>query len=561
MSLLVLLSLVALPRSITNTEAVHGLARLGDDVVACTEGGVDVFSADGAWRRTLHVEDGLPSHGCRALREAFGAVFAATDQGLVELVAGRGGIGVVGLSAARWHAVPEAASRSELLARIAWLEASLPSGSTGSTGSTWTAFSAHYAGTADGQVRRLGTTEVHTAPGAVLYLEEYGEALRIGTSEGLFVLRGERFVELPSPPAPLSFSGDLVLSRDGRAFRWGDTLAPTGEVGPAEPTAWLERDGARWVGTRSDGVHLVTGGVTRGVTRGGARVAPRRVTPTGQLCGNHVTAIARAGSRTVVGTFDRGVCWEERGRWVRARVPALPSDQVLGLAVDGERLYVATTHGLGFFDGRRWIQVAFGGRNPLGLARLSVLATQVTADGVWVMDGRGASRAARGKTLRLEARTTPPERWAEHPTVATLAGAFLWYASEDRGLLRFDGERWARFHDGKDLTDNWVTAIDGDANGRLVAGTCQRGFNYFDGTGWVRVPDISTGLPSAMVTAVALTATGAFIGTLGGLARYDAAGGSLTQVPGLADARVAALLVDGERLYVGTEGGLSVAAP
>ena len=535
---LALLALTALPRSITNTEAVHGLALLGDQVVACTEGGVDVFSTSGAWRRTLHVEDGLPSHGCRALRRVEGTVFAATDQGVVELSVTRGAIAVSPISPARWQALPEADTRAAMVERVARLEGAL------SEEATWTAFSPHFAGTADGRVLRLGAAAIHTAPGSVLRLEEQGGELRIGTSEGLYVLRGERFIELEAPPAPLAYSSDLVLSRDGRVFRWGQGVEPAGGAVAADPTAWLQVGPATWVGTRGDGVHRFVRG------------AGRRVTPGGQLCSNHVTAIARAGARTVVGTFDRGVCWEEGGRWVRAHAPALPSDQVLDVAADGERLYVGTTNGLGFFDGRRWVQVAFGGRNPIGLQRLSVLATSVDSEGLWVMDGRGASRVARGKTLALEARTSPPERWAEHPSVVTRAGTFLWYASEDRGLIRFDGMTWTRFHDGKDLTDNWITSLDADAAGRLVAGTCQNGFNYFDGTAWTRV---STGLPSPMVTAVALTATGALVGTLGGLVRYDAANGALTPVPGLADPRVASVLAVDGALYVGTEAGLSVA--
>lgn len=610
-ALLTLLTLAAAPRSVTNTEAVHALAPLGDRVIACTEGGVDVFSPAGAWQRTLHVEDGLPAHGCRAARAVERSVFLATDLGVVELTAT---LTLTPVSDVRWQALPEAPTREALLARLAELQRTLPADG------TWTAFSAHYAGTADGRIVRVGAPAVRTVPGVVLRLQERAGELRIGTSEGLFILRAfgasgvegaaagttgrpltpsgvegrpattaadrpvtpsgvegqpataaadrpvtpsevERavstgpdeaawlqgslqLIELDAPPARLGFAGDLVLSRDGRVFRWAGALEPTGAQVAPDASALLELGGATWAGTRADGVHRAT--------RGG----DRRVTPAGQLCSNHVTALARAGARTVVGTFDRGVCWEQGGRWVRAHAPALPSDQVLGVAADGERLYVATTNGLGYFDGRAWTQVAFGGRNPIGLARLTVLAVQPAPEGVWVMDGRGASLVARGKALGLLSRTSPPEGWADHPSVVGRAGAFLWYASEDRGLLRFDGQRWTRFHDGRDLTDNWITALDGDASGRLVAGTCQTGFNYFDGQTWARVPG---GLPSAMVTAVALTKAGAWVGTLAGVVRYEAATGALTPLPGLADPRVSALLEAEGTLYVGTEGGLTIA--
>lgn len=493
------LASLALAVSVTNTEAVHALAPLGDRVVACTEGGVDVFAASGAWLRTLHVEEGLPAHGCWAARVVGDEVFFATDRGLAVLSPS---LRVERVSDVAWHAVPPGRTREEVLARVTALQRALPAGV------TWTAFSERFAGSADGRVFRVADASVVRAvPGAVLALTEEGEALHIDAGEGRFALREGRLEELGAPRGP---------------------------------AVVLERGGVRWLGTRDDGVHR----------------AGHRVTPRGQLCGNHITALARAGAKLVVGTFDRGVCWTEGGRWVRAHKPALPSDEVTGVVIDGRQLFVATTAGLAHFDGRAWTQLAFGGRNPLGLERLSVLGLQRTSEGLWVMDGRGASLvstdAKRG--LRLVSRVRTPEGWAAHPSLSRRAGSELWFASEDRGLLRFDGATWTRFHDGRELTDNWVTALAVEP-GRAVVGSCTNGFTWFDGARWARV---TTGLPSLMVTAVALTPGGAVVGTLGGIVRFDPRTGAVTALTEpVADERTSALTWSEGELLIGTEAGLT----
>ena len=61
-----------------------------------------------------------------------------------------------------------------------------------------------------------------------------------------------------------------------------------------------------------------------------------------------------------------------------------------------------------------------------------------------------------------------------------------------------------------------------------------------------------------MVTAVALTGGGAWVGTLAGAARFDSATGSVTPVGVLADPRVYAIHETKTGVWFGTEGGISV---
>jgi hypothetical protein len=544
------LSVVAaasLAATVTNTETVHDLESFSGHVIACTEGGLELFTPSGSPVLVLTVEDGLPSHFCRALELAGDRLFVATDEGLVSLDTR---FQVQPVLDVRWHALPpaEGASSEAYVERLGRLAKVLP------PGSTYTALSTRFVGTADGLVRELGTERVWPVPGPVRFLSEEAGGLKVGTSEGAFFIEagGKLSAAGAVPVGPLAYAraagGEvLILGAQGETMPWNGALP---EAAPAQaprlPVGATVLAKSTWVGTRDSGVHL--------------RSAEgwRRVTPTGQLCGNHVTALTRHRGRLVVGTFDRGVCWQrDDGRWQSFRTPALPSNQVLGVSSDGVRLYAATTYGLGVYDGKVWTQVAFGGRNPVALGRLSVLAAPRLDTGVALVDGRGASIvAAGGPALSLVERLRLPEGWSEHPSVADGAGRFLWVASEDRGLLRWDGTRWQRFHDGRDLTDNWVTALSTDAEGRAVAGTCQDGFNYFDGSRWTRVRD-AQGLPSRAIVATALVPGGALIGTLLGAAHFDAASGTVRPLPRLADPRVYAILVEGDSALFGTEGGLS----
>ncbi|HEX8439642.1 hypothetical protein [Archangium sp.] len=542
--LLSTLTAALLSATVTNTETVHDLAAYNGHVVACTEGGLELFTRSGRPVRTLTVEDGLPSHFCRALEVAGDRLFAATDEGVVAVDDRWRVEPVVG---AKWHALPTASGMNAETYRAAlgWLSERLPAGP------TYTAFTESYLGTADGRVLAPGSGRTWTVPGPVLLLEESGDTLRVGTTEGAFTLGPSGLVSLPVPVGPLAYArgpeGETrVLGGEGEARRWG---ASTGEAQalPQAVTSTLEVEGAAWVGTRGQGAFRQQG------------TQWKRVTPTGQLCGNHITALARHQGRRVVGTFDRGVCWElPDGRWRTFRTPNLPSNHVLGLASDGKNLYVATMYGLGLHDGKAWTQMAYGGRNPVALGKLSVLAAVAkTEEGLALLDGRGASFVKPGsQPLELVKRLALPEGWSSHVSGADGAGRFLWVTSEDRGLLRWDGTEWKRFHDGKDLTDNWVTALAADAEGRAVAGTCQDGFSYFDGERWTRVRD-AEGLPSRYVVSTALVPGGALVGTLLGAVHYDATSGTVHPLPRLADPRVYSILVEGDTVLFGTEGGLS----
>ncbi|TSC27559.1 hypothetical protein [Corallococcus sp. Z5C101001] len=600
------LTALALAATVTNTEAVHDLEPFGGHVVACTEGGLELFTPAGRAVRVLTVEDGLPSHFCRALESTGDRLFVATDEGLVSLDTG---FRVTPVLDVRWQALPPAedASTPDYVSRLESLAAVL------TPGATYTAFSPRFAGTAEGRLFELGTSRAWSLPGPVRFISDTLDGVDVGTSEGAFSIdsRGRLSAVGNVPTGPLSFTvteqGVRIVGSTGDVRAWGapgsaealrvpegiavpsagatsahagtaapgagatsapaSTAAPGAgatsapastampratHAGPVENAAVpagatvLKAD---WAGTRASGVFLRE------------KKGWRRVTPTGQLCGNHITALARHQGRLVVGTFDRGVCWQlEDGRWRTTRAPSLPSDQVLGLTSDGQNLYVATTYGLGLHDGKSWSRLSYGARNPVALAKLSVLGVSQMEGGMALVDGRGVSLVTPdGSPLSLVKRLPLPEGWSKHASVGEGAGRFLWMGSEDRGLLRWNGERWQRFHDGRDLTDNWITTLSTDAEGRAIAGTCQDGFNYFDGAKWTRVR-AAPGLPSSAIVSTALVPGGALVGTLLGASYFDAGTGEVRALPGLADPRVYAVLPEGDSALFGTEGGLSTMA-
>ena len=152
------LTAALLSATVTNTETVHDLAPYNGPVVACTEGGLELFTSSGRPVRTLTVEDGLPSHFCRALEVAGDRLFAATDEGVVTLDSRWRVTPVVG---AKWHALPAVGGLDAELYRavLGWLSERLAGGP------TYTAFTESYVGTADGRVLAPGSGRTWTVPG------------------------------------------------------------------------------------------------------------------------------------------------------------------------------------------------------------------------------------------------------------------------------------------------------------------------------------------------------------------------------------------------------------
>jgi hypothetical protein len=541
--------------SFTNTELVRDVVVLDSGVaVAATSGGVDLFDGRGRPLDTLHTEDGLPSHETYAVRRLGDQVVIATARGLA-VMAADGQLRPVGRGRP-WQGLPEVASGEGMQAYLQRLEAWEVRWPAGFIPAALAEGEARWAVAAvDGRLELSLWGHLHRlmVPGQPLALALAPDAVLVATTEALFTVDAEgrlRTVQhglTPSFAARAAGAAVEGVDATGQAFLLtADGVQPLERLGQRDVTALAP--GRTHLGVRDQGLWSRAG---------------RRLTRAGQLCGNHVSKVTQHQGRWVVGTFDRGVCWSTDGlTWRTFRRPALPSDVVYDVASVGDRLFVATSHGLGIHDGRRFTHYGFGGRNPFGLEALSVLAALPAAG----PEGRTALVERRGISwlgpdANLLAREQGQTGLSEHLTVAAAAGPYLWLGTEDRGVLRFDGATWRVFHDGKDLPDNWVTALDAAPDGRAVVGTCQHGVAFIEaGQPSLRV-GAAQGLADDMVTAVSLQEglQSAFVGTLGGLSQVE--GGKVVRSfgpeDGLADPRVASVARFGELLWVGTEAGLS----
>ncbi|MBK9035535.1 MAG: hypothetical protein IPL61_30475 [Myxococcales bacterium] len=343
--------------------------------------------------------------------------------------------------------------------------------------------------------------------------------------------------------------GALWVSTTGGRERYDlATLART-EVTMAPPPAATglavapRYQGARETVRVTTSIGTVVGTAGNGVWLDGA--SPRRLTPTGQICGNHVVAITTWKKHTWVATFDRGVCWLDGDRWV---TPTTDFRMANDLIVTPRGLVVAASEGLYVSkDGvhfARWKGIVDTGWNDLALVGNELYATMPGA--LWRLPvGKGARRA----------RT----RWklggarALQAVAADRAG--LWVTSEDRGVLQPVGDDDVVIHDRvSGLPTSWHIDV-ALIGGQPWVATLRHGLlrRAADGA-WTQV----AGLETAWLLFVGADAagTGAWVGAQGG-AYHVAADGTVTVPPvALPDPNVHVVVEERGALWIGTEGGL-----
>ncbi|MEW5976088.1 MAG: two-component regulator propeller domain-containing protein [Acidobacteriota bacterium] len=204
------------------------------------------------------------------------------------------------------------------------------------------------------------------------------------------------------------------------------------------------------------------------------------------------------------------------GKSFRAYTTAdgLPDNQIFSLAEDRDgNLWVGTANGLCRFDGKRFHVVSLGN----GLLRNTSHVLQ---------DRRGA----------------------------------LWFGLYGKGVVRYDGAHFTQFRDENGLANNFVVVLFEDRESNLWIGTQGGGVSKFIGERFVNYT-ASQGLCREPVHAVAQDPQGGlWFGSYGGgLCRFD--GHQFTHLraeDGLVHDLVGDLLVSHGRLYVATNGGLSV---
>jgi ligand-binding sensor domain-containing protein len=310
--------------------------------------------------------------------------------------------------------------------------------------------------------------------------------------------------------------------QEGR-FRCG----PAAALPLREPAAARFWHGARETARLTVGAQTIIATAGAGLWRG-----HRRLTPEGQLCANHVEALAEFQGALWVGTFDGGLCVLEGSRF-RA-VPA-PFRMINDLRATPRGLYVAAARGLFFTrDGRRF-------RRESRLRERAV--NRLAAGGKWLFATTPYALYALRQDGREVVRRWPSPAGSTALQGVAVSGPNLWLASEDRGVIRMRREKFESFDRASGLPASWVVDVLPAADGGVWAATLRNGAVRVDGAGAVRELGAD---PHAW-----------------GLRLYDDGGKLLfgTQqgvdgLRGLPDPRVHAILRTRAGLFVGTEGGL-----
>ena len=270
--------------------------------------------------------------------------------------------------------------------------------------------------------------------------------------------------------------------------------------------------GRLWVGTFNDGFYVVD--APSGVVDAQDSQAPRHVVATPFRMVND--AVEARGSLYVAA--NEGLFVTSDGARFR-RVSRVGARGVTGVSFDGKALYATTTAAL-------W--------------RLGVSPSGPPDAAWWKPAG---SRSLQG-------------------VVASSGG--VWLASEDRGVIRFDGKTFVAYDRLSGLPASWVVSIAEDGHGGVFAGTLRDGALHVDREGrWHKLG----GLPSEWTLTVARADGHLCVGTQDGAACYDertaaeSAGALPTErLSALPDARVHSFLAAKGRLLVGTQAGMAVVA-
>lgn len=347
--------------------------------------------------------------------------------------------------------------------------------------------------------------------------------------------------------------GAIWVTTSGGLERYdATTLARTAVTAtpPSAPSA--PSVSPRYQGARETVRVATSAGVVVGTAGAGAWIdgpTPRRLTPTGQICGNHVVALVEWKGKTWAATFDRGVCWLDGDRWVTPTTDFRMTNDLIvtkkGLVVAASEGLFVTTDGVGF---ARWVGVDEVGFNDLALDGDVLYATMPGA--LWRVP------------LTRKAGTKPTARWVpggSHAMQAVAVGdGAVWVTSEDRGVLRLDRDRKKRDVVVNDraagLPTSWHidVAITG---GTTWVATLRHGLLARDhGGAWRRV----AGLESAWLLFVGADASqrGVWVGAQGGLYHVDEHGTVTDEGALLPQPDVHVVADRGAELWVGTEGGL-----
>ncbi len=609
-------------RVITATADVHDVAVLGDRVLLATSGGLVVRRGDTV-ERVIGAADGLPGARLRSVSVIDGRVWVGGVDGAAVLTmrtASGGAVEDTGTLAVERMFALRRVTRVVAWKGSTWLATfggglhRLDGDGVRGYGGLGVAFAAVRSGddaarTADDLLRvDIGTWRTRLTDLAVhgdrLWVASAGEGVAILDASGKL----ERVLDddhgLPDASvwdlAPdgermvIATSGGLAVW-NGSAIEKGASLAKASRGLPIRDLRAVVPDGAgaivasygggiwrladgkrkRVAGERAlrpraivrDGAALIVAH-DRGAARTDAAAALRPMHG-GGLHDADVTALARAFGVTWVATFGQGLARiDARGNVVavdraveRWGLDPRINDLAVTTEPDGERLWIATDHGLWWHDGRQFAP-EFADGAPLAV---HVTSLHVDASGaLWTTSARTVARRAGGTWTAWTGDERTPMLQAQ--SITTDARGRVWIGSL-AGLMQLDPATGTLTHHdvaSGALAVDWVTSVVPWGDG-IVAGTYHGGLTWFDGTRFTLEREGK--LPAGWVNPHAMRRhgdrlwfgaldRGLVIGRRGAWTRLDLA-------DGLPSRDVTAILpaADGHSVWVGTRGGLALITP
>ncbi len=185
-----------------------------------------------------------------------------------------------------------------------------------------------------------------------------------------------------------------------------------------------------------------------------------------------VNCLIKDGSRLFVGTFDNGLWILESSIWKHfTTAEGLPSNRVVGVASDGENVFVATDFGL--------VQTAnFQTNKPFRL-----ISTLPTLSSIAKHNNQIFITKADGEVFTLGEKFTLKEsaknkEFSEARLLETDGNLFL---LSKQGIFQTNGANFKQFGKTENnfLTDNFISALAFETNGNLWAGTFRNGIDVF----------------------------------------------------------------------------------
>jgi hypothetical protein len=470
-------------QAVTRLDDARSCAPLaGGGFAVATGGGLAILDEHGA-AKTVTAIDGLPDTRVHSVVEQGDGVWVGTEAGAAFVT--RGGHVARTAGTAPVQSVYIAnngaiylGTRGAGVFRLASREAAPELLRNGTKGTRVSAIAekdgAIYVAYADGPLARLDGNALVGLEGAPTHGQSLGVArgtLFYGDLEGLYRVEGTTFTQVASVDARgIAPGGDGIL-----VATFGGGLQ-TGSVRGALRTDPVVPKLARGVGSRGAARCVAT---TEGVFVDDGSSGLHKVALGGPSSNDVTALVASPSGKIAIGTFENGAQLREGEAW--KRVPGTdPHDTIEGMAWQGDRLWVATAHGL--------VRVSPDGSSRRftshdGLpSSFSRAVAVVTPERVLVGTDSGPALVEGDRVIPIEETKKGAPRGLASPMHAAYAVA----AAPDGTLYigTTAGLYWGK--DGTftraalatgELQDDWVTAIALDGSD-LFVGTYAKGVTH-----------------------------------------------------------------------------------